>query len=83
MLYYAFVHPHLTYSILIWSSTYKSYLNTKQLSLNKAMRVITKQRSSDRTTLIYRRLQVLKINNLYELEIATFMHQFSDKSFPA
>ena len=32
MLYYALVHPHLTYGILIWGSTYKSYLNTLQLS---------------------------------------------------
>ena len=38
MLYYALVHPHLTYGILIWGSTYKSYLNTLQLLQNKAMR---------------------------------------------
>ena len=83
MLYYALVHPHLTYCILIWGSTYKSYLNTLQLSQNKAMRAITKQRWSDRITPIYRRLQVLKINDLYKLETAKFMHQFSDKALPA
>ena len=43
----------------------------------------TKQRWSDRITPIYRRLQVLKINDLYKLETAKFMHQFSDKSLPA
>ena len=47
------------------------------------MRAITKQRSSDRITHIYRRLQVLKINDLYKLETAKFMHQFLDKSLPA
>ena len=47
------------------------------------MRAITKHRWSDRSTPIYRRLQVLKINNLYKLETAKFMHQFSDKSLPA
>ena len=47
------------------------------------MRAITKQRLSDRITPIYRRLQVLKINDLYKLEIAKFMHQFSNKSLPA
>ena len=77
------IHPHLTYGILIWGSTYKSYLNTLQLSQNKAKRAITKQRSSDRITPIYRRLQVLKINELYKLKTAKFMHQFSDKSLPA
>ena len=80
MLYYALVHPHLTYGILIWGSTYKSYLNTLQLSQNKAMPAIIKQRWSDRITPIYRRLQVLKINDLCKLETAKFMHQFSDKS---
>ena len=83
MLYYALIHPHFTHNILIWGSTYKSYLNTLQLLQNKAMRAITKQRLSDRMTLIYCRLQVLKINNLYKLETAKFMHQFSDKSLPA
>ena len=80
MLYYALVHPHLTYGILIWGSTYKSYLNTLQLSQNKVMRAIIKQRSSDKITPTYRRLQVLKIYDLYKLETAKFMHQFSDKS---
>ena len=47
------------------------------------MRAITKQRSSDRITLIYRRLQVLKINDLYKLKTTKLMHQFSDKSLPA
>ena len=32
MLYYALVHPHITYGTFIWGSTYKSYLNTLQLS---------------------------------------------------
>ena len=83
MLYYALVHLHLTYGILIWSSTNESYLNTLQLLQNKVTRAITKQRSSDRITPIYCRLQVLKINDSYQLGAANFMHQFSDKSFSA
>ena len=84
MFYYALVHPHLTYGIFIWGFTYKSHLNTLQLLQNKAMRAaITKRRLSDRITPIYRRLQVLKINDLYKLETAKFMHQLLDKSLPA
>ena len=59
----------------IWGYTYKFYLNTLQLSQNKAMRAITKQRLSDRITPVYRRLQVLKINDLHKLETAKFVHQ--------
>ena len=47
------------------------------------MRAITKRRLSDRITPIYRRLQVLKINDLYKLGTTKFMHQFSDKLLPA
>ena len=83
MLCYVLEHPHLTYGILIWGSTYKSYLNTLQLLQNKAMRAITRQRSSNRITPIYCRLQVLKINDLYKPETAKFMRQFSNKPLPA
>ena len=43
MLYYALVHSHLSYGILIWGSIYKSHFNTLQLLQNKAMRVITNE----------------------------------------
>ena len=83
MLYYTLVYPYLTCGILIWGSTYKSYLNTSQLSQNKAMRGIIKQRLSDRITPIYRKLHVLKINDFYKLETAKLMLQFSNKSLSA
>ena len=47
------------------------------------MSAITKQRSSDRITPIYRRLQILKINDLNKLQTAKFMHQILNKSFLA
>ena len=83
MLYYALVHPHLTYGILIWGSTYKSYLNTLQLSQKKPCVPLPNKDRLIGLHQIYRRLQVLKINGLYKLETAKFMHQFSDKSLPA
>ena len=38
------------------------------------MRAINKRKLLDRITPIYRKLQVLKINDLYKLETAKFMH---------
>ena len=81
-LYYSLVHPHLTYGILIWGSTYKSHLQVLQLSQNKAMRALFEQQLSDRITPVYRKAQILKINDLYKLEVAKFMHQLSNKSLP-
>ena len=82
-LYYALVHPHLTYGILIWGSTCKSHLEVLQLSQNKAMRALFKQQLSGRITPVYRKAQILKINDLYKLEVVKFMHQLlSNKSLP-
>ena len=40
-LYYAILHPHLLYGIIVWGSTYKSY-SQKLVSLeNKDLRLIT------------------------------------------
>ena len=46
------------------------------------MRATIKQRSSDWIIVIYRSLQVVKINDLYKLETAKFIDQFSDDSLP-
>ena len=46
------------------------------------MRALFKQQLSDRITPVYRKAQILKINDLYKLEVAKFMHQLSNKSLP-
>ena len=46
-----------------------------------ALRCLSK--SCDRITPIYRRLQILKLNDLYKVETAKFIHQLLDKSLPA
>ena len=39
-LYFAFFHSHLLYCLIIWSATYKSYLESLKKLENKAMQVI-------------------------------------------
>ena len=46
------------------------------------MRALFKPQLSDRITPVYRKAQILKINDLYKLEVAKFMHQLSNKSPP-
>ena len=40
-LYYAILYPHLLYGIVVWGSTYKSYLQRLVSLQNKAVRLIT------------------------------------------
>ena len=41
ILYYSFVHAHLLYALLIWTSTYSTYLKRLQVLQNKAIRIIS------------------------------------------
>ena len=39
-LYYTLIHPHLTYGLLLWGSTYKTLLKKLQTLQNKSVRSI-------------------------------------------
>ena len=79
-LYYALIFLHLMYGIIIWGSTYSSYLTSLQTLQNKTIRAITKLKSKDRVTSIYKQYNLLKTNDIYRLEIAKLMHHFHTKS---
>ena len=75
-LYYALVHSHIPYRLLVWAETYHTYLNKLRKLRNKAIRTITKSNIKNRITPQYRHLGILKLNDLYIYEIARFMDQY-------
>ena len=79
-LHYALIFPHLMYGIIIWASTYSSYLTSLQTLQHKAIRAIAKLKSKDRVIPIYKQYNLLKTNDIYRLEVAKFMHHFHTKS---
>ena len=83
-LYYALIFSHLMYGIIIWGSTYSSYLTSLQTLQNKAITALAKLKPKDRVTPIpiYKQYNFLKTNDMYRLEIAKFMHHFHSKSLP-
>ena len=81
-LYYALVHSQLLYALPIWASTYKTYLNKLEKLQNKALRIIFKTPLRDPITPLYRRSGILKLNNLFDFEVAKLMHQIIHKKFP-
>ena len=40
-LYHTLIHPHLTYGLILWGSTYKKYLHKLEILQNKSIRSIT------------------------------------------
>ena len=84
MLYYSFVHhTHLLYALLIWTSTYLTYLKRLQVLQNKAIRIISGIQPRESITKHYFNLKILKIEELCNFETAKIMHKASTNSLPS
>ena len=81
-LYYTLIQSHLLYDLPVWASTYKTYLLKLKKLQNKALRIILKCPIRSNKTPQYYKFKILKLEDLYNLEIAKFMHKFSPKKLP-
>ena len=68
-LYHALVHPHLLYGLLLWGYTFPSYLSKLQSLQNKAVRIKSDFKFKAPLTSYFKILAVLKIVDLYNLEL--------------
>ena len=83
LLYFSFIQPHLLYGLLAWESTSPSYLTNLQRLQNKALRIIFNSNSRASIILVYCKLRIIKISDMYNLELAKLMHQHSRNSLPS
>ena len=82
-LYCTLILPYLNYGILIWGNTCKSYLN-KLIKLQKwAIRTISNSHYRSHTAPIFAKYNVLNVNDMYTLELGTFMFRYSVNDLPS
>ena len=73
-LYHSLISSHINYGLLVWGSTYPSYL-TKLIKLqNKAIRIVNKSHWLDSVSLIYLENNILPLRLQINFEIAKFIH---------
>ena len=70
------VHPYLIYGLVAWGSTFPSYIEKLNILQNKAVKLIGGGNYLDRATPYYSKLNILKLPDLYKLEITKFVHRF-------
>jgi len=81
-LYYALIHPHIMYGITLWGGSNASTLS-KTISLQKrAIRLISKAPYNSHTEPLFKQNNILKIKDLYEQQIAIFMHSWEQNKLP-
>ena len=81
-LYHTLIHPHLTYGLILWGSTYKKYLHKLEILQNKSIRSITNSKYNDSSGPIYKNLSILPLTGLYELETVKFMYLNQSNELP-
>ena len=82
-LYYSFIHSHLLYGLVVWRLTFPTYLNRLAALQNKAIRVIVGcNYYNDSATPLYLEFEVLKLVELYKLEVAKLVYDCIHNNIP-
>ena len=81
--YFSTAYSHLRYGIITWGNSAAKYVNKIQVQQNYIVKIITKT-SFFKTKLspVYDKLKLLKLNNIYKLEVSKLMYKFISKSLP-
>ena len=81
-IYYSFIQSHLIYGLPVWGSTYHSYLKKLRILQNKAVKFIGGDLFQDRITPLYAQSNILKLPNLYKLEVSKLVHAHIRNQLP-
>ena len=81
-LYCTLILPYLSYGILIWGKTCKSYLD-KLVKLQKwAIRTISNSHYRSHTAPLFAKYNFLTITDMYTMELGVFMFKYSINDLP-
>ena len=81
-LYSTLVLPYLNYGILAWGNATVSQIQKILLLQKKAMRIICHSDYRAHTDSLFKGNNILKINDIYSLNLGTFMYQLKKKDLP-
>jgi len=81
-LYFSLIHPYLSYCNVVWAIDRSCVLNKLFILQKKAVRSITHSRWNCHSIPIFKRLGILPICSLNDLQIACFMYRQVHKLLP-
>ena len=83
MIYYALVYPYLLYGVMSWGSASETVLNIVRSVQNRVVKVMRfiPFGSYDMKP-VYEEMDILKIDNIYKLEVGKFMYKFDNDLLP-
>ena len=81
-LYFSYIYPYLIYCVEIWGISPQTHLKSLRLLQKKIVRIMTFSTYCAHTGLIFKDLNILKINQLVIHRIGIMMYKFSKGLLP-
>ena len=73
MLYNCLIYSHLSYGVLLWGSTFQSYLNNIISMQKRAVRIVGHAPYNAHTSPIFTEFKILKLPDIYTLHLGKYM----------
>ena len=83
LLYYNLVYSRIQYGILTWGTATKLLTKKIEVRLNRIIRIATFSSIYTPINTMYKQLNILKISDIYHLELGKFMYQLYSDKLPA
>ena len=80
--YHALIGSRLNYSIACWGAAAKTVLEPIRVLQNRAVRFISRASRYTRLDIAYLNLRILKFDDVYKLNLAQFMYNYTRGSLP-
>ena len=82
-LYNTLITPYLNYCNIIWASNYPSRLKPLEILQNRVIRLICNADRLASASSLFKRLHLLKLQDINSLQIALFMYKYHHHLLPA
>jgi len=83
MLYHSIVYPHLTYGITLWGSAHQTHKSKLILTQKKLMRIINGSKYDAHSEPIFKKFNILKLDDIYKLYVAKYCHKYFSSMLPS
>ena len=81
-LYYSFIYPYLHYGIMAWGKADATYLDSLFKLQKRAVRLVSSAKRLAHTKPLFKKLKLLKLSDIYILNIMLFMFKFRHSLLP-
>ena len=81
-LYHSFIYPYFTYCISVWGNTYKTHLSRLIKLQKRAIRLLCREKWDAPSQPLFKKLNLLTIQELYLYSVQIFNYKFMHKILP-